>query len=81
MKVIQIRDEDAKALVKSLELERYKMPNRSVMMELRDASDAKVAPGWVQANEEQLSAIVGSLHRHFHFHVVRWLQEQGANLS
>lgn len=68
MKVIQITDDDAKALLADLELAKWRDPTWT------SPEAAKLD----EATRKQLSA---DMHRAFHYHVVRWLQHHGANVT
>lgn len=67
MKAIVIQDADSKALVDALELEKFKATESDML-------------GPPNATPENRRAIADSMHRRFHYVVVRWLQERGADL-
>lgn len=76
MKAIIIQDHDCKALIEKLQLEK-----------LKDRPTVFI-PGATPEQVEQFNKVYGrwiqdvknDLYSSFHFVVVRWLQEQGANL-
>lgn len=67
MKVIVIRDDDAKALVDQLELAKFKQ-------------NGAYSQGIYKLDEKQKNQAYSAIHRWFHRVVVEWLQEQGADL-
>lgn len=69
MKAIIISDNDCKALLDKLKLE-------SLQPEYFGNTISDDLP-FHKAKE----VLVKDIHRSFHYHVVRWLQDQGANLN
>lgn len=78
MKLITFEDKDAKALLATLELAKHKdVATLRVMRIENDGANSE----YVQLDDRELGHALNAVHRHFHFHVVRWLQAQGANLA
>ena len=78
MRAIIIQDKDAKALVDKLKLESLEGTDhafRGAVQHL-DLLD-KLTPF---ERDTLLGALVSGIHSSFHYHVVRWLQEQGAQI-
>ena len=69
MKVIQITDEDAKELIESLELSKWRGSNHWLEEDLREIP------------EEKRKRVEAWTHRHFHHVVVKWLQKHGARIT
>lgn len=70
MKVIQITDDDAKELLESLELGKWRGSTKGYMDE-----DLQELP------KEMLQRLEHWTHRHFHYVVATWLKKHGADLS
>ena len=68
MRAIIIQDCDAANLLDLLKLEKFQDPQ---MWRNNDA--------WHAIPAQTRAAMLDDLHRHFHYIVVRWLQEQGAS--
>ncbi len=70
MKVIQITDDDAKELLESLELGKWRGSTSGFMDE-----DLQELPDDVRKRLEHWT------HRHFHYVVTCWLQKHGADVT
>lgn len=68
MKVIQITDDDAKALLTDIELAKFRDPGWMV-------------GGAYNIPEDARKQLTSDLHRFFHMYVTRWLQKHGANVT
>jgi hypothetical protein len=64
MKVVLLKNEDATALLDELALAKFQ-PGMLISYDTQDLT------------EEKRKLILDSFHRHFHYHVVRWLQAHG----
>ena len=69
MKVIQITDEDAKELIASLELGKWRGATHWMEEELQDIP------------EDVRKRLEACTYRHFHYVVVTWLQKHGAKIT
>lgn len=47
------------------------------LVELLELTALQLDPSMLLSGHPKEQMTVGELHRRFHFHVVRWLQEQG----
>jgi len=69
-RVIQFDEADGRALLDRLELQKFRPPQ---------LFDDLVAAG--KLTEAQKLILLVDFHRHFHYEVCRWLQEQGADVA
>jgi hypothetical protein len=71
VRAIIIDDAAARALLDQLTLEKFQATDNTLhSIEVAIHRGEKINPQWV----------VSEVHRHFHYVVTRWLQEQGAQV-
>jgi hypothetical protein len=76
VRAIIIDDKDAIALVEQLKLDELLLKdNWPGVREFELFKEGKISA------DQFREALVKDIHRTFHFHVVRWLQDQGANVT
>lgn len=76
MKLITFEDKDARALLETLELEKHKGPQQLRVMRMGIGDHEGE---YIQLTEREIASVMAEVHSRFHYHVVRWLQEQGAS--
>ena len=70
MRAIIIEDKDAKALIDGLRLTQTTVHNYTTVQ--HTAVRLKIP-------EDDVKKMADEIHRHFHYTVVKWLQDQGAH--
>jgi hypothetical protein len=72
MRAIIIDDKDSRALLDRLKLESFNKDPGGYGIEMHEA--------WRSLPESIRNELVDRMHRKFHYHVARWLTDQGATI-